>query len=100
MCGACNKKVGHKAKTCNWCDKICHTRCISGELGCKVCTADIIPGFHYYAWELNSNTHMKNNGYYNPFSNYDNYIGDESNMLTEIEAWEQASMCLNSCKYT
>ena len=100
LCHSCNKVLGQHHKTCVWCDNLCHTRCISGELGCKACAADSIPGYNCYAWELNSNRYANNTLKYNPFDDHPNFVGDDNDILAEIVAWEQASSCLNSCKYT
>ena len=59
-CNVCNKAIGKLSKECSWCSNTCHSKCITGELGCKTCATDIIPGFQCYAWELNHSNKAMN----------------------------------------
>ena len=41
---SCSSFLNNYAK-CIWCDKICHKKCINGQLGCLPCCIELIPGF-------------------------------------------------------
>ena len=53
-CAVCNgfsHSVNNVSK-CEWCDKICHTKCVKGQLGCLSCCEEMYPGYTAHIWEI------------------------------------------------
>ena len=103
-CHACNKRSKLSLAcfaTCPWCEQTCHTKCISGVLGCSQCCKDIIPGYFSSCREI-TNTPVKNDLLFNPYNQNSpiNQIGDEIHGLEENLIWASLSDSLNNCQYT
>ena len=52
---------------CQWCDQICHVKCLNGYLGCNTCCDSMIPGFRVQNYELYGDVNNKNNSIFNPY---------------------------------
>ena len=92
----------NNTKICPWCDKLCHNKCIKGELGCINCCDNIIPGYRYHAYELLGINSLINNKIYNPYDdgNNINNIGDRiSNEEENSEVWSDLSEIMVQCNY-
>ena len=85
-------------KTCPWCDRSCHVKCLNNNLGCNTCCENMIPGFHAHNYELFGNI-GHNKSIFNPFSQLhnSNRIGDS--IANEEDNWDDISQILNNCKY-
>ena len=88
-------------KTCEWCSKLSHNKCMVGTLGCKKCCTDNFAGFNSLSWELFAGK-PSNGRIYNPYDpdNLTNRIGraldDDTDGLTE---WNDISEFLLKCRY-
>ena len=103
-CAVCNgfsHSVNNVSK-CEWCDKICHTKCVKGQLGCLSCCEEMYPGYTAHIWEIYDDPNHKNNKIFNPYdpSNLANIIGDKiENELEHNSMWQDVSDFLTNCKY-
>ena len=89
-------------KVCLWCDESVHKKCLIGDLGCKTCCNDMIPGFNASYTELYGMSSRVNNVTYNPYDRnyYVNQIGDAiENTEEHTSLWNDISNFLINCKY-
>ena len=89
-------------KVCGWCNESVHKKCLIGELGCKVCCEQMIPGFNASYIELYGMSSRTNNVTYNPYDRdyYINQIGDSiENNEEHSSLWNDISNFLVNCKY-
>ncbi len=104
-CHSCNRMCYSKSKvkTCQWCDEICHIRCINDTLGCQRCCEDMIPGQNAHCYELIASPHFnKSNSTFNPYCNHHhtNLIGDQIDHEVENNTlWAEISESLVNCSY-
>ena len=103
-CEACNgySYTPNNVIKCEWCDKLCHKKCVKGQLGCLSCCVEMNPGFDAQAWELFDDPNHANDYLFNPYnpSHLFNNIGDKiENELEQSSMWQEVSNFLSSCKY-
>ena len=103
-CGACSgySYTPSNVAICNWCDTLCHKKCVKGQLGCLACCATLYPGYACTSWELTGDPNFCNDKIFNPYDldNLTNLIGDK--VENEIEyncMWQEVSDFLKECKY-
>ena len=87
-------------RSCPWCDRPSHIKCLNSNLGCNTCCEDMIPGFHAHNFELFGNIgHTKS--IFNPYSRMhnSNRIGDSIANEEDNSNWNDISQFLINCKY-
>ena len=98
-CHTCTNKLGKLYSTCEYCSNYSHVKCFAGNLGCKRCASEIIPGFKCHSYELYPE---KNTLFFNPYSESSdaNVIGpDFLDNPSENMIWTGISENLSNCKY-
>ena len=103
-CSSCGGQSHNSNNTayCNWCEQICHKKCIKQSLGCKRCCEDIIPGFNYFSYEIIDTLVPDNSTIFDPYNRNHNYnqLGEKFETLDEVAGWSEFSDRLINCKYT
>ena len=104
QCSACDgfSYSPKNVRKCEYCEQQVHAKCWNQTLGCTKCCEDIIPGFHFYSYELLGDPYLKNNKTYNPYINahYTQQIGELLENEDECnQAFSHASELLINCKY-
>ena len=104
MCAACDKPCSQSrtanCHSCDWCDRLCHKKCIKNSLGCIECCKNIIPGYYYKTQEI-TNSSVNNNIVFNPYDRNSliNQIGDRLDSEEEGLIWDEMAEKLKKCKY-
>ena len=85
---SCSSFLNNYAK-CIWCDKICHKKCINGQLGCLPCCIELIPGFQCNSNILFDQQISLKSEMYDPYdrSSLINQIGDKISSEEESSVW-------------
>ena len=91
-CHCCQKILGKKYNKCHTCDKLVHKRCLLGNIGCKNCARETLPGY-----ELSTYTEI-----FNPYdhnSEINNICSNPNSNDEMTETWNNISNILVNCNY-
>ena len=91
-CHCCQKILGKKYNKCHTCDKLVHKRCLLGNIGCKNCARETLPGY-----ELSTYTEI-----FNPYdhnSEINNICSNPNSNDEMTETWNNISNIIVNCNY-